>query len=48
VRPELATIGHNVIEAIVAVTAGMTDGSIALIGFGYATSKVTADVSINL
>jgi divalent metal cation (Fe/Co/Zn/Cd) transporter len=35
VRLEQATIGYNVIEGIVAVTAGLIAGSVALIGFGF-------------
>jgi divalent metal cation (Fe/Co/Zn/Cd) transporter len=35
VRLEQATIGYNIVEGIVAVTAGLIAGSVALIGFGF-------------
>lgn len=35
---EYLTIGWNVIETVVAVTAGITAGSIALVGFGFDSS----------
>lgn len=35
VRLEQVTIGYNVIEGIVAVTAGLIAGSVALVGFGF-------------
>lgn len=35
VRLEQATIGYNIVEGIVAVTAGLVAGSIALAGFGF-------------
>ncbi len=34
VRLEAATIGWNVVEAVIALTAGLTAGSVALTGFG--------------
>jgi divalent metal cation (Fe/Co/Zn/Cd) transporter len=40
---EYLTIGWNVIEAVVAVTAGIAAGSIALVGFGFdSTIEVVA------
>ncbi len=42
-----ATIGWNVIEAIVAITAGVTAGSVALVGFGIDSAiEVSASVSV--
>lgn len=35
VRYEQATIGYNIVEGIVAITAGLFAGSIALVGFGF-------------
>jgi divalent metal cation (Fe/Co/Zn/Cd) transporter len=35
VRLEQTTIGYNMVEGIVAVTAGLAAGSIALVGFGF-------------
>lgn len=35
VRWEQVTIGYNVVEGVVAVTAGLAAGSIALVGFGF-------------
>jgi Predicted Co/Zn/Cd cation transporters len=35
VRLEQVTIGYNVIEGVVAVTAGLIAGSVALVGFGF-------------
>lgn len=35
VRWEQVTIGYNVIEGVIAVTAGLAAGSIALVGFGF-------------
>ncbi len=34
VRLEAATVGWNVVEAVIALTAGLTAGSVALTGFG--------------
>lgn len=42
-----ATIGWNVIEAVVAISAGITAGSVALVGFGIdSTIEVSASVSV--
>jgi divalent metal cation (Fe/Co/Zn/Cd) transporter len=35
VRLEQATIGYNILEGVVAVTAGLVAGSVALLGFGF-------------
>jgi divalent metal cation (Fe/Co/Zn/Cd) transporter len=35
VRWEKITIGYNVLEGIIAITAGLVAGSVALIGFGF-------------
>jgi divalent metal cation (Fe/Co/Zn/Cd) transporter len=35
IRYEQATIGYNILEGIIAVTAGLVAGSIALVGFGF-------------
>lgn len=35
VRLEQLTIGYNVVEGIIAVTAGFIAGSVALVGFGF-------------
>jgi divalent metal cation (Fe/Co/Zn/Cd) transporter len=35
VRLEQTTIGYNIVEGTVAVTAGLAAGSIALVGFGF-------------
>jgi divalent metal cation (Fe/Co/Zn/Cd) transporter len=35
VRWEQVTIGYNVVEGVIAVTAGLAAGSIALVGFGF-------------
>jgi divalent metal cation (Fe/Co/Zn/Cd) transporter len=35
VRLERATIGYNVVEGVVAVTAGLIAGAVSLIGFGF-------------
>jgi divalent metal cation (Fe/Co/Zn/Cd) transporter len=42
-----ATIGWNVIEAVVAISAGIAAGSVALVGFGIdSTIEVSASVSV--
>ena len=33
-RLEYLTVGWNIVEGLVAITAGLTAGSVALIGFG--------------
>lgn len=35
VRWEQLTIGYNVVEGIIAITAGLIAGSVALVGFGF-------------
>ena len=41
------TIGWNVVEAVVAITAGITAGSIALVGFGFdSTVEVISSVVV--
>jgi hypothetical protein len=35
IRYEQATIGYNILEGIIAVTAGLVAGAIALVGFGF-------------
>ncbi len=43
----VATIGWNVIEALVAITAGIAAGSVALVGFGIdSTIEVSASISV--
>jgi hypothetical protein len=42
-RLEIFTVGWNTVEAVVAVTAGLVTGSIALVGFGFdSVIEVTA------
>jgi divalent metal cation (Fe/Co/Zn/Cd) transporter len=42
-----ATIGWNVVEAVVAISAGIAAGSVALVGFGIdSTIEVSASVSV--
>lgn len=45
-RLELVTIGWNVLEGIVAVTAGMLAGSVALVGFGVDSFIETASAGV--
>ena len=41
-----ATLGYNIVEAIIAVTAGVIAGSVALIGFGVdSVIEVTASIA---
>ncbi|MGQ0774345.1 MAG: cation diffusion facilitator family transporter [Pseudonocardiales bacterium] len=48
VRLEQATIGYNVIEGIIAVTAGLIAGSVALVGFGFDSSIEVAAATVVL
>lgn len=45
-RLNYATIGYNSLEAVVAITAGLLAGSVALVGFGFDSAiEVTAAVA---
>lgn len=48
VRLEQATIGYNVVEGIVAVSAGLLAGSVALLGFGVDSWIEVAAASVVL
>jgi divalent metal cation (Fe/Co/Zn/Cd) transporter len=48
VRLEQATIAYNVIEGIVAVSAGLAAGSVALVGFGFDSGIEVAAASVVL
>lgn len=45
---EVATIGYNVVEGVVAVTAGLVAGSVALTGFGVDSGIEVAAASVVL
>jgi divalent metal cation (Fe/Co/Zn/Cd) transporter len=48
VRLEQATIAYNVVEGVVAVTAGLAAGSVALVGFGFDSGIEVAAASVVL
>jgi divalent metal cation (Fe/Co/Zn/Cd) transporter len=48
VRLEQVTIGYNIVEGIVAVTAGLIAGSIALVGFGLDSGIEVAAAAVVL
>lgn len=48
VRLEQATIAYNVLEGVVAVTAGLAAGSVALVGFGFDSGIEVAAAAVVL
>ena len=48
VRLEQATIAYNILEGIVAITAGLAAGSVALVGFGFDSGIEVAAATVVL